>query len=75
MDAAPPGLQGSTVGLMFLSSLSGATTGVILLGILVDATDSLRSIFWLAGGVAAPAAVILAFAPLRRHTESTEVTS
>ena len=75
LDAAPPGLQGSTVGLMFLSSLSGASAGVVLMGFVVDLTDSYRSIFWLAGGVAAPSAVILAFAPLRRHTESTEVTS
>ena len=66
MDASPPGLQGSTVGIMFLSSLTGATVGVIVMGIVVELTDELRSIFWLAGASAAPAALFFLFAPLRR---------
>ncbi len=66
MDAAPAGLQGSTVALMFLSSLLGATVGVIVMGAVVDATGSLRNIFWLAGVVAAPGALIFLFAPLHR---------
>ena len=65
MDASPPGLQGSTVGIMFLSSLSGATVGAIVMGIVVDLT-SYRSIFWLAGAVTAPGALIFLLAPLRR---------
>ena len=67
MDASPPGLQGSTVGMMFLSSLSGATAGAIVMGFVVDITDSLRSIFWLAGAVAAPGAIVFLFAPLKRR--------
>ena len=66
MDAAPAGLQGSTVALMFLSSLLGATVGVIVMGAVVEATGSLRNIFWLAGAVAAPGALIFLVAPLRR---------
>lgn len=66
MDASPPGLQGSTVGIMFLSSLTGATAGVIVMGAVVQVTDDLRSIFWLAGASAAPAALFFLFAPLRR---------
>ena len=69
MDASPPGLQGSTVGIMFLSSLSGATAGAIVMGIVVDLTDSYRSIFWLGGLVAAPGALIFLFAPLRRRSD------
>ena len=68
MDASPPGLQGATVGIMFLSSLSGATVGAIVMGIVVDVTDSLRSIFWLAGAVAIPGAIVFLFAPLKRTT-------
>ena len=68
MDAAPDGLQGSTVALMFLSSLLGATVGVIVLGFVVELTESLRSIFWLAGAVAAPGAIIFLFAPLKRES-------
>ena len=67
MDAAPAGLQGSTVALMFLSSLLGATVGVIVMGAAVEATGSLRNIFWIAGVVAAPGALIFLFAPLRRN--------
>ena len=66
MDSSPPGLQGSTVGIMFLSSLTGATAGVIVMGLVVQATGELQSIFWLAGASAAPAALFFLFAPLRR---------
>ncbi|MQF87202.1 MAG: MFS transporter [SAR202 cluster bacterium] len=68
MDAAPDGLQGSTVGLMFLSSLLGASVGVVVMGLVVDLTDSLKSIFWLAGAVATPGMLIFMFAPLRRNS-------
>ena len=67
MDASPPGLQGSTVGIMFLSSLSGATVGALVMGLVVELTEY-RSIFWLAGAVTAPGALIFLFAPLRRRT-------
>ena len=67
MDAAPPGLQGSTVGIMFLSSLSGATTGAIVMGTVVALTGTYESIFWLGGAVAAPGAIVFLFAPLRRR--------
>lgn len=70
MDAAPPGLQGSTVALMFLSSLAGASTGVIVMGLVVEITDSLRTIFWLAGAVAVPTALVFLFAPLRREGQA-----
>ena len=66
MDASPPGLQGSTVGIMFLSSLMGGTVGVIVMGLVADYTDSLRSIFWMAAAAAAPAVIFFLFAPLRR---------
>ena len=68
MDASPPGLQGSTVGIMFLSSLSGATVGALVMGAVVRLTGTYESIFWLAGVVAAPGALIFLFAPLRRRT-------
>ncbi len=67
MDASPPGLQGSTVGIMFLSSLTGATVGALVMGLVVGLTDSYRSIFWLGGAVALPGALIFLFAPLRRR--------
>ena len=67
MDASPPGLQGSTVGIMFLSSLTGATVGALVMGAVVGLTDSYRSIFWLGGAVAAPGVLIFLFAPLRRR--------
>ncbi len=66
MDASPPGLQGSTVGLMFLSSLSGATFGALVMGAVARLTGTYESIFWLGGAVAAPGALIFLFAPLRR---------
>ena len=68
MDAAPEGLQGSTVGLMFLSSLLGAAIGVVIMGFVVEITDSLKSIFWLAGAIATPGMLIFLFAPLRRNS-------
>ena len=68
MDASPPGLQGSTVGIMFLSSLSGATVGAIVMGVVVGLTGTYESIFWLGGAVAAPGALVFLFAPLRRRT-------
>ncbi len=67
MDAAPPGLQGSTVALMFLSSLLGATAGVIAMGAAVNFTGDMRIIFWMAGAVAAPGALIFLVAPLKRR--------
>ena len=66
MDSSPPGLQGSTVGIMFLSSLSGATLGALVMGGVVRLTGTYDSIFWLAGAVAAPGAIVFLFAPLRR---------
>ncbi|MCY4583598.1 MAG: MFS transporter [Chloroflexi bacterium] len=66
MDASPPGLQGATVGIMFLSSLSGATVGALVMGAVVRLTGTYDSIFWLGGAVAAPGALIYLFAPLRR---------
>ncbi len=66
MDASPPGLQGSTVGIMFLSSLTGATVGALVMGAVVGLTGTYESIFWLGGAVAAPGAIIFLFAPLRR---------
>jgi len=56
------------VGLMFLSSLLGASVGVVVMGLVVDLTDSLKSIFWLAGAVATPGMLIFMFAPLRRNS-------
>ncbi len=70
MDAAPPGLQGSTVALMFLSSLLGATAGVVAMGAAVNVTGDMRIIFWLAGAAAAPGAFIFLVAPLKREGAS-----
>ena len=67
MDASPPGLQGSTVALMFLSSLLGATVGVVVMGYVVDLTGDLRAIFWIAGAAAAPGAAVFLVAPLTRR--------
>jgi len=66
MDASPPGLQGSTVGVMFLSSLAGATIGQVVLGAVVELTGSLRSVFFVSGLLMAPAGIILALAPLKK---------
>ena len=67
MDASPPGMEGSVVGLMFSSSLVSATLAPVVMGVLVNLTDTRRAIFFAAGAAIIPALLILPFAPLRRR--------
>jgi len=68
MTAAPLGLQGSAVGLIFLSNLLGVARGVVIMGFVVDTTDSLRSIFRLTAALVTPGIAIFLLAPLKRES-------
>ncbi len=67
MDAAPPGKEGTVVGFMFTSSFVGAIIAPGLEALAVTLFDSRLAMFFLSGAVMAPAAIVLALAPLRRE--------
>jgi MFS family permease len=66
MDAAPPGTEGTVVGLMFSSSFVAGVAAPMVAGLVVTLTGDRISVFFLSAAVIAPAAVLLAFAPLHR---------
>ena len=71
MDAAPPGTEGTVVGLMFASSFVAGVLAPIVAGVLVTITDDRGSVFFLSAAVMVPATVLLAVAPLQRKELAT----
>ena len=68
MDAAPPGSEGTVVGLMFTSSFIAGALAPIAAGVVVTLTGERSAVFFMSAAVMAPAALLLAFAPLRRRS-------
>lgn len=72
MDAAPKGAEGTVVGLMFSSSFLGGIAAPIVAGLLVTATGTRASVFYLSAVVMAPVALVCLLAPLHRKDEPRE---
>jgi MFS family permease len=69
LDAAPRGLEGSVVGMMFSSSLIAGVVTPFIMGAAIWMADSRRVIFFVAAAFVVPAIVIMAIAPLTRKND------
>ncbi len=69
LDAAPRGLEGSVVGMMFSSSLIAGVVTPFIMGAAIWMADSRRVIFFVAAAFVVPAIVIMAIAPLTRKDD------
>lgn len=67
MDNAPPGQEGTVVGLMFASTFVAGVIAPIVAGIVVTATGDRSSVFFLASLVMLPSALALIFAPMGKN--------
>jgi len=72
LDAAPPGLEGSVVGMMFSSSLIAGVVTPFIMGAAIWMADSRRVIFFVAAAFVLPAILIMAIAPLKRRADNYE---
>jgi MFS family permease len=70
MDSAPPGREGSVVGMMFSSSLLAGILAPIVMAAAIRWADDDRSvIFFVAGAFVIPAIFVVAKAPLTREAD------
>jgi MFS family permease len=69
MDSAPPGKEGSVVGMMFSSSLVAGVVTPSIMGIAIWLFDDRRVIFFVAAAFALPAILVMSIAPLTRDKE------
>ena len=69
MDSAPPGREGSVVGMMFSSSLVAGIVTPSIMGLAIWLFDDRRVIFFVAALFALPAILVMSFAPLTRKPD------
>lgn len=69
LDAAPPGREGSVVGMMFSSSLVAGVITPFIMGAAIWAADTRRVIFFMAAAFVIPAIFVMLVAPLTRESD------
>jgi sugar phosphate permease len=68
MDGAPPGAQGSVVGMMFSSSLIAGAISPAVMATAISLAGERSVIFFVAGASVIPAIVVLALSSMPRVT-------